>query len=677
MKWSQDDIYLFNQGTYYRAFEKLGAHPLPSGGVYFSVWVPGAASVCVAGSFNDWRPDEFHLDPLYSSGIWNGIIPSASAGDQYKFVITSDTGEVLYKADPYAFGAQLRPDTASVVTDISGFEWHDADWLEERANKNLFKVPMNIYELHLGSWRRRFTRVPGEPECEYVFDPKSSLGCEEGPDEDNFLTYREIADLLVPYIREMGYSHIELLPIAEHPFDGSWGYQVTGYFAPTARYGTAKDLMYLIDECHKAHIGVIMDWVPGHFCKDAFGLGRFNGHKLYEKKEHKEWGTYIFDYGRPETKGFLKSNAYYWLSCYHFDGIRVDGVSSMLYLNYGVDDQREKVFNKNGGEENLEAVAFLQEFNKMVGDSFPGAFTVAEESTAWPLVTYPPSDGGLGFHFKWNMGWMNDTLRYFSEEFIWRKDHHDLLTFVMMYAFSENYILPLSHDEVVHGKKSLIGRMPGSYEQQFAGLRLLAMYQMCQPGAKLSFMGNEFGQFIEWRFYEALEWFMLDYDQHRKHHDFIKTLNHLYLDTPALWHDSFGWDGFRWIDANNNMQSVLSFARIDKENNGLVICVLNMTPTDYPSYSIGVPEYGIYKEILSSDEERFGGSGVTNPGEIETDLTGMHGCEQSVAFHLPALSGIILRLEKKLTRPEPEPAKAISDSKPVIEFNTIIENLRK
>lgn len=632
MDWTQDDLYLFNQGTYYRAYERMGAH-ITSEGIQFSVWAPGARSVCVAGSFNDWRPDEFYLSPVADSGIWTGIISSASAGDLYKFVITSDEGEILYKADPYAFSAEQRPGTASRISDIDGFDWNDADWIAARAHKDHFRSPLNIYEVHPGSWKRN---------SEYT----------GSGDDGHFLTYRELADQLIPYVKDMGYTHIELMPVAEHPFDGSWGYQVTGYFAPTSRYGTPKDLMYLVNRAHLEGIGIILDWVPGHFCKDAHGLGRFNGHMLYEKKEHVHWGTYIFDYGRPEVKTFLLSNAYYWLDVYHVDGIRVDGVSSMLYLNYGIDEPDQKEFNKNGGEENLEAISLLQEFNDMTGRCFAGAFTVAEESSAWPLVTYPPSDGGLGFHYKWNMGWMNDTLRYFSEDFRWRCDHHDLLTFSMMYAFSENFILPLSHDEVVHGKRSLIGRMPGTYEEQFAGLKSLALYQMCHTGAKLNFMGNEIGQFIEWRFAEPLEWFLLDYDQHRKHHDFIRALNHLYLDESPLWKDNSSWDGFHWIDVNNNTQSVLSFYRTDPETGEHLICIINFSLTDFGEYDTGVPEYGIYREIISTDDERFGGQGRTNSSELRAHDNAMHGFEQRITLRLAPLTGVILKCTRKLHHPQ-------------------------
>ena len=447
MYWTDQELYLFNQGTYYHSYNRLGAHAAEVDGrkgVLFSVWAPFVRSVCVAGSFNNWSDKEFYMECLGESGIWELFIPDIKDCDLYKYVIHTEDGETFYKADPYAFSAEVRPGTASKIVLKTDYNWSDEKWMADRGRKPRFRSPMNIYEVHAGSWK-----------CPFVPDGRTDHM--ELPEAYN---YREIADMLSKHCLEMGYTHIELMPVAEHPFDGSWGYQVTGYYAPTSRYGSPEDFKYLVDTFHKAGIGVIMDWVPGHFCKDAHGLGRFNGKMLYENRDHEQWGTYCFDLGRPEVKSFLLSNALFWLSEYHIDGIRVDGVSSMLYLNYGIDDPREKRYNENGGEENMEAVAFLRKFSEMIGEYFPDVFTIAEESTAWPLVTCPPDKGGLGFHYKWNMGWMNDTLRYFSTDFPYRKDAHSLLTFSMMYAYSENYILPLSHDEVVHGKRSIIGRMP-------------------------------------------------------------------------------------------------------------------------------------------------------------------------------------------------------------------------
>lgn len=611
------EVYLFNQGTFHDCHAKFGAHPI-KGGTDFTVWVPGAKSVRVAGSFNDWKPDEFFLEPLASSGIWYGFVPDAGEGDTYKYVIETDIGEILYKADPVAFSSEVRPATASVITNLKGYRWSDTAWMEERASSDHFKKPLNIYEVQLGSWKK-----PDNDEPYSVYN------------------FRHLADMLVPYVSDMGYTHIELMPITEHPFDGSWGYQTTGYFAPSSRYGSPKDLKYLINKLHRAGIGVIMDWVPGHFCRDAHGLGRFNGHMLYENYDHQQWGTYRFDLGRPEVKSFLMSSAKYWLEQYHIDGIRVDGVSSMLYLNFGVENPSEKRYNKYGNEDDLEAIEFLKEFNRMVGEEFPGVFTAAEESSAWPMVTYPPEKGGLGFHYKWDMGWMNDTLRYCKVDFPYRKDNHNLLTFSMMYNFTENFILPLSHDEVVHGKLSLIGRMPGDYGQKFAGLRLLNMYQMCHPGAKLSFMGNEFGQFIEWRYYESLEWFLLDYDSHRQVREFIRDMNKVYVSEKSLWGDSYSQRGFKWLDPDNNGQSVLSFIRsCDKD---FSITVLNMCPSSYEKYRIGVPYMGTYKEIINSDAEKYGGSGVVNTGFLEAEEIPMHGQPYSIELRLPALGGTLIK----------------------------------
>ena len=632
-KLTDTELYLFRQGTYHDMYAKFGAHPI-KGGTDFTVWVPNVKSVRVAGSFNNWNAEADFLEPIGSGGVWTGTVSGAKEGDIYKFVIETDTGELLYKADPVAFAAQLRPETASVITKSGGHRWTDSDWMEERAFSNHFKKPLNIYEVHAGSWKKPQS---DDPEANY--------------------TFRELADLLVPYVKDMGYTHVELMPVTEYPFDGSWGYQATGYFAPSSRYGTAKDLKYLVNKFHKSGIGVIMDWVPGHFCRDAHGLGRFNGHMLYENYDHRQWGTYRFDYGRPEVRSFLLSSAKYWLEQFHLDGIRVDGVSSMLYLNFGVENPEEKRYNRNGGEENLEAIEFLRAFNKMVGEDFPGVFTCAEESTAWPLVTYPPDKGGLGFHYKWDMGWMNDTLRYCRTDFPYRKANHHLLTFSMVYAYSENFILPLSHDEVVHGKLSLIGRMPGDYAQKFAGLRLLNMYQMTHPGAKLNFMGNEFGQFIEWRYYEGLEWFLLDYDSHRQIQTFVRDMNRLYLEDKALWGDNYSWDGFKWIDPDNAHQSVYSYIRYFGDD--FTVVLINMMPNSYPEYRIGVPYEGTYIEKLNTDDTKYGGSGMTNERTVTADPIPMHGHKYSIAIKLPAMGGVIIKpiqvtIPAEAAEPEPE-----------------------
>jgi 1,4-alpha-glucan branching enzyme len=608
---------LFNQGAFHDCHKVFGAHPVKSG-TEFAVWAPGAKSVRVAGSFNDWDRDADFLEPLASSGVWFGFVPGAAEGDIYKYVIETDTGEILYKADPVAFSAQVRPETASVIAKLTGYRWTDSQWMEERAFSDHFKKPLNIYEVQLGSWKK--------------------------PDSDNpesTYNFRELADMLAAYLSEMGYTHIELMPITEHPFDGSWGYQTTGYFAPSSRYGSPKDFKYFVNKLHRAGIGVIMDWVPGHFCRDEHGLGRFNGHMLYENYDHREWGTYRFDLGKPEVKSFLLSSAKYWLEQYHVDGIRVDGVSSMLYLNFGVENPEEKRYNRYGTEEDPDAVEFLRSFNKMVGEEFPGVFTAAAETTSWPKVTYPPDEGGLGFHYKWDTGWMSDTLRYCGIDFPWRRENHGLLTFSMTYDFDENYILPLDHDQVVHGKLSLIGRMPGDYAQKFAGLRILNMYQMCHPGGKLNFMGSEFGQFIEWRYYEGLEWFLLDYDSHRQIQGFVKAMNKAYLSDKALWGDSYSRSGFRWLDAENASQSVLSFIRYAGED--FSVAVLNMCPESYHSYRIGVPRPGAYRELINSDAAEFGGSGMINEKTVTAEAIPMHGCDWSIEIKLPSLGGVIMK----------------------------------
>ena len=637
---NQDLLYLFNEGTYYHAYQTFGAHPSVENGeagVRFTVWAPGVRSVRIAGEYNGWQEDGPSLAPVGSTGVWTGFVPGIAEGTRYKYLIETSVGEQLYKADPFAFYAEQRPCTASIVHTLD-YTWHDTRWMEKRARTNHFQTAKNIYEVHLGSWRQHKQEQ----------DPDDPAAPEADPDDTaRFYTYRELAETLVPYVRDMGYTHIELLPVMEHPFDGSWGYQLTGYYAATSRYGTPQDLMYLIDCAHRAGIGVILDWVPGHFCRDSHGLGRFNGEMLYEKDDHKQWGTYKFDFGRNEVRSFLLSNAMFWLDRYHVDGIRVDGVSSMLYLNFGVENPGEKRYNRNGGEEDLEAVAFLQEFSRMVGTYFPGVFTVAEESSAWPLVTAPPENGGLGFHYKWDMGWMNDTLKYMSVDFPYRPGCHNMLTFSMMYAFNENFMLPLSHDEVVHGKCSLIGRMPGDYWRQFAGLRLLALYQMTHPGGKLNFMGNEFGQFIEWRYYDELEWFLLDYASHRDHQAFIRALNHVYLKEKALWDCDHSWQGFSWIDADNAGQGILSYVRRSASGRIITAVVLNFGVQSYEHYRIGVPKPGYYRELISSDHPAFGGSGKINETEIPAEAVEFHGQPYSIEITVPPLGGTILKRVRK------------------------------
>ena len=640
---TKEELARFARGECCRGYRWLGAHftrENGADGVRFAVWAPGVRSVRVVGEFTSWQPGECWLRHV-SGGVWAGFVPGVAEGALYKYLIETAAGELLYKADPCAFAAELRPGTASRAVKLTGYRWRDGEWMAARKGRDHFREPLNIYEVHLGSWRQHDVPRAGEQDV-----PPGA-----------FYTYRELADTLVPYAKDMGYTHIELMPVMEHPLDGSWGYQVTGYFAATSRYGGPKDLMYLIDRCHRAGLGVILDWVPGHFCRDSHGLGRFNGEKLYEDQDHVQWGTYTFDFGRGEVRSFLLSSAVFWLERFHADGIRVDGVTSMLYLNYGVDDPARQRRNRNGGEENLEAVEFLRQFNRTVGEQFPGVFTAAEESTAWPMVTKPPEQGGLGFHYKWDMGWMNDTLRYLQTDFPWRPGAHEKLTFSMMYAFSENFILPLSHDEVVHGKCSLIGRQPGDYWRQFAGLRLLALYQMTHPGGKLNFMGNEFGQFIEWRFYEGLEWFLLDYDHHRQHQEFIRQLNRLYRAEPSLWRREHGWDGFEWIDPDDRADSILSCARRG-EKDDVTLVVINFRTDSHFGFRLGAPEPGRWREIFNSDEERFGGSGLHyNPGVLRTEEIPANGRAQSLTLTVPPLGGVILRWDGGALEPEPRAEK--------------------
>ena len=619
---SPEELDRLSRGEWHSSYEKLGAHLAclnGESGCMFAVWAPGVKSVSVAGSFNGWKYSSHAMLPAQKGGVWHLFVPGVRQGDLYKYVIETYAGEIFYKADPCASYAQIPPETASVVWDPS-YSWHDARWLAKRNKQNPFASPMNIYEVHPGSWKRN---------C-----------------DGSVYSYDQLREELLPYVCEMGFTHIELMPVMEHPFDGSWGYQTTGYFAPCSRYGTPQEFKRFVDACHEKNVGVILDWVPGHFCRDAHGLGRFNGAKLYEKYDHEQWGTYKFDFGRPEVKNFLISSALFWLKEYHADGLRVDGVTSMLYLNFGVSDESKKVYNSAGGEEDTNAVEFLRTLNRTVGRECPGALMIAEESTAWPLVTYPPEDGGLGFHFKWDMGWMNDTLRYIQTDFPYRPYGHDKLTFSIMYAFNENFVLPLSHDEVVHGKCSLIRRMPGDYWRQFAGLRSLALYQICHPGAKLNFMGNEIAQFIEWRYYEGIEWFLLDYESHRLHRDFVKALNAFYKKERALWARGCTHAGFEWIDPDNASQSVISFIRRGDRPGEELVVVINFTPATYESFRIGVPAAGNYRELFNSDRPEYGGSGQLNTETLKTENIPFHNREQSLVLRIPPLGGTVLKRVK-------------------------------
>ena len=587
---SRFQTYLFNSGDNFKSYEMLGSHKVKIDGVdgwRFAVWAPKAVSVRVVGDFNDWNGYDKMLERIETSGVWYGFFTDIEEGMLYKYAIEAENGETYYKADPYAVKSELRPGTASVTKDISNnYKWGDKAWISARGKNSTLTEPMNIYEIHIGSWKIH--------------------------DDGSFYTYRELADELVPYVKKMGYTHIELMPITEYPFDGSWGYQVTGFFSATTRYGESEDLKYLIDKCHKNHIGIIMDWVPAHFPRDAHGLSMFDGTPVYEYAdprlgEHKDWGTMVFDYSKSEVISFLISSAYFWAEQYHIDGIRVDAVSSMLYRDYSRNDG-EWVPNEYGGNGNLEAVDFLKKLNKIMGTEFPNFMMVAEESTAWPLVTAPPENDGLGFNYKWNMGWMNDTLRYMGMDPYFRKDNHSLLTFMMMYAYSENYILPLSHDEVVHGKGSMLNKMFGEYDEKFAAYRTLLGYYMTMPGKKMLFMGGEFGQMLEWRYDDQLEWNVLEIDKHKRLHQYVKDLNHFYMENKALWELDTSWDGFRWVNEADSENSVLSYIRRGRHAADNVVVVANFTPVERPIYKIGVPLAGEYEVVFHSSAVKYGGN---------------------------------------------------------------------
>lgn len=625
---SEYAIYLFNQGDNYRSYQMLGSHLVNfqgENGVSFAVWAPHAKSVSVVGDFNHWDGTVHVMSKCGSSGIWQIFISGMTEHTFYKYQITTAYGKIILKADPYAFYAELRPNTASKVYSLENYAWNDAAWLEQRKHYNSYQAPMLTYEVHLGSWRRG---VNGE-----------------------FLSYKDMAEQLVSYVKEMNYTHIEIMPICEHPFDGSWGYQATGYFAVTSRYGEPKDFMYLVDLCHQNNIGVILDWVPGHFCRDDHGLRKFDGQPLYESPdpmlaENDEWGTTNFDYSRYEVKSFLISNAMFWLDVYHIDGLRIDAVANMLYLDYGKEDGQWKP-NKHGGNGNLAAMDFLRHLNHVVFENHPNALMIAEESTSWPLMTKPVYIGGMGFNYKWNMGWMNDILKYMEFDAIYRKWNHNLITFSLMYAFSENYVLPLSHDEVVHGKKSLVEKMPGDYWQKFANLRAFYGYWMAHPGKKLLFMGSEFAQFIEWKYYDSLDWHLLEYPLHQKMHDFVKNLNAFYVEQKSLWEIDCDWKGFEWIDCHDYSKSVISFIRKTKKMQDFVIVVCNFTPEVHYGYRIGVPQSGKYLEVLNSDATEFGGSGVSNIQELNTEPISWHNQENSLVLTLPPLSTIYLKITRE------------------------------
>ncbi|MFA9422625.1 MAG: 1,4-alpha-glucan branching protein GlgB [Sedimentibacter sp.] len=623
---SQNDlpIYLFNQGTNYYSYNFLGSHAINNeSGTIFRVWAPGAQQVHVVGNFNSWQKNgNFQMVNLTNSGIWELFIPEIKYGELYKYLITAKDGSELYKSDPYAFSSQTQSQTASIVYNTNNYNWQDEHWQNYKKSIDLYSIPINIYELNLSSWKRK--------------------------ENGDLYTYREIAPVLISHVKEHGFTHIELMPIMEYPFDGSWGYQVSGYYAPTKRFGEPDDLKYLIDECHLNGIGVLLDWVPAHFPKDAHGLYKFDGTFLYEYddielRENKSWGTHKFNYQKKEVHSFLISNAVFWLEVYHADGLRVDAVSSMLYLDY---DKKQGEWTPNiyGGNENLEAIDFLKRLNETVFKLYPNTMMIAEESTAWPMVTKPVYLGGLGFNFKWNMGWMNDVLDYMETDPFLRKYKHQNITFSLHYAFTENFILPLSHDEVVHGKKSILDKMPGSYEEKFANTRVLLGFMMAHPGKKLNFMGFEVGQFTEWDFKKEVEWFLTKYEYHRKLNIYIKSLNEFYLSCSELWEVDYAWEGFKWISNNDFEQNIIAFKRINKKGNEL-ISVINFSPVERHDYLIGA-DNGIYSEIFNSNAEKYGGTGTGNMEKIISVTGSVHGYDSHISLTIPPLSIIFLKKDK-------------------------------
>lgn len=630
----RESLYLFNNGANFYSYMTFGAH-VHEGGVHFAVWAPNAAKIKLVGDFNGWDVDAGIMKFDKDSGVWYADVANAKVGDFYKYLVVDENGKEVYKADPYAFQAEQLPGTASVVA-YMGHEWQDSEWMAERATVPVYDKPVNIYEVHLGSWATN--------------------------EDGSFLNYKDLAHRLVEYVKHMGYTHLELMPLSEHPLDASWGYQVSGYYAVTHRYGNPTDFKYFVDYCHQNNVGIILDWVPAHFPKDEFALADFDGTPQYEyadsrKGEHKTWGTKVFNFEKSEIVSFLISNAIFWLDEYHVDGLRIDAVSSMLYLDYDR-SEGEWIANKNGGNINLEAKAFLQKLNTVVFEKYPNVIMAAEESTAFPMVTYPVSTDGLGFNYKWNMGWMHDVLDYMSMDPYFRQFNHNKLTFSMHYAFSENYILPFSHDEVVHGKRSMLDKMWGEYDDKFAQLRALMTYMFAHPGKKLNFMGAEIGQFIEWRFYEGLEWHLLEYEKHRQLNTYISTLGQFYKDNACLWEIDNSWDGFEWINADDNCANTISFIRKSKKPGDQLIIICNFGPIFRDKYIIGVNESGVYTEVLNSDSKEFGGQGRVNSRSIETNAIDRDWRSNSLTFDLPPFSAVVFRKTAELKN-----TKKTTDSK--------------
>ena len=621
-----DEIHWFHEGTYHQSYRKMGAHPATEdgkSGVRFNVWAPNAREVRLASDYNGWNGENDRFERLPDSGLWTLFVPDIGEGTLYKYEIVTPEGETILKADPYAYYAEVRPKTASVVTSLEGFEWTDKAWL--RSRKSPYEQPMLIYEVHLGSWKKH--------------------------EDGTLLTYRELAEQLVDHVAELGYTHIELMPLAEHPYDRSWGYQATGYFAVTSRFGTPRDFMYFVDRCHNRGIGVIMDWVPGHFTRDAHGLRLFDGTPLFEHydpmvADRPGWGTLGFDYGKPEVRTFLISNALFLLEVFHLDGIRIDAVTSMIRRDFEKPDGRW-VPGAGGGREDTDAIELLRKLNQAVFLAQPNALMMAEESSAWPLVTAPIEDGGLGFNYKWNMGWMNDTLKYMETDPVHRQYHQNLLTFPICYAYSENFVLPFSHDEVVHGKRSLLHKMPVDYELKFAGLRALLGYWLTFPGKKLLFMGSEFGQFDEWKDETQLDWFLLDYPLHFKMLQFTKHVNRLYLQEKSLWQLDHQMEGYEWIDHRDHAQNVIVYMRKAKAKNDFIIVICNFSPVTRQGYRIGVPSRGSYMELLNSDDVSFGGTGIVTNGFHKAEKAGWHDQPYSLELTLPPLSVILLKKSKR------------------------------